>query len=80
VYIEFQVEQNQEGFVHQPQLLYMLKEQVDNWAMVNEIPYTSKYYKHTFRVAFDDDRHYTVFRLTWTKLPYLDYQIIDNKW
>ena len=57
-----------------------LEAKVDLWAITNEIPYTSKFYKNTFRLAFDDNRHYTVFRLTWTEVPYTEYKIIDNKW
>ena len=48
--------------------------------MAGYSPPHNEYYKNTFRVAFDDDRHYTVFRLTWADLPYTQYKIIDNKW
>ena len=58
----------------------MVESEVKEWAMVNEIPYTSKYHKDTFRVAFDEEKYYTIFRLTWTDLPYTEYQLIDRKW
>lgn len=61
-------------------ILKMVETEIKTWAAVNEIPYTCKYYKNTFRVAFDDDKHYTVFRLTWTNLPYTEYRLIDRQW
>ncbi len=58
----------------------MIESEIADWARINQIPYTTKYYKDTFRVAFDDDRHYTVFRLTWQDVPYTEYQLIDRTW
>ena len=50
------------------------------WAEINKIPYTKKLYKNVFRVAFDNDRHYTVFRLTWKDMPHIEYRLIDRTW
>lgn len=61
-------------------ILKMVESEIASWATLNEIPYTCKYYKNTFRVAFNDDRHYTVFRLTWTDLPYTEHKIINRTW
>ena len=61
-------------------ILKMVETEIKNWAIVNEIPYTCKYYKNTFRVAFDNDKHYTVFRLTWIDLPRTEYKLIDRTW
>jgi hypothetical protein len=59
----------------------MAEAEIKNWAQVNEIPYTYKYYKNTFRVAFNEEKHYTVFRLTWAiDLPHIEYKLIDRKW
>lgn len=79
MYIEFKTTTENPLFLTS-HILHMVESEVKDWAMVNEIPYTSKRHKNTYRVAFDDDKHYTVFRLTWTDLPYTDYKIIDNKW
>ena len=61
-------------------LLHMVEAEVTDWALVHEIPYTSKYYKNTFRIAFNDEKYYTVFRLTWIDLPDTEYKIIDRTW
>ena len=61
-------------------VLKMVETEIKNWATINEIPYTCKYYKNTFRVAFDNDKHYTVFRLTWQDLPYTEHKLIDRTW
>lgn len=50
------------------------------WAETNEIAYTKKLYKNVFRVAFNNDQHYTLFRLTWKDLPHIEYRLIDRKW
>jgi hypothetical protein len=79
MFIEFTLQENSPGFLGS-HIFKMVDNKVKDWANVNEIPYTSKYYKNTFRVAFDDDKHYTVFRLTWTDLPDTEYKIIDRTW
>jgi hypothetical protein len=81
VYIEFTAAsvESVPGFIAS-HLLTMLEAEIKAWARVNEIEYTDKRYKNTYRVAFNDDKHYTVFRLTWADLPYIEYRLIDNKW
>jgi hypothetical protein len=58
----------------------MLEAEVEYWAKLNEITYTKKLYKNTYRVAFDNDKYYTLFRLTWVDLPYIEYKLIDRHW
>jgi len=79
VFIEFKTPAENPRFLT-GHIFKMIELEIKNWAALNEIPYTSKYYKNTFRVAFDNDKHYTVFRLTWQDLPYSEYTIIDRKW
>ena len=79
MYIEFRTTVGNPLFLT-GHLLHMVQIKVKAWAVINDIPYTSKQYKNTFRVGFDDERYFTVFRLTWTDLPYTEYKIIDNKW
>lgn len=79
MYIEFKTAAGSPQFLA-GHIFKMVESEVKDWAMVNEIPYTCKYYKDTFRVAFDDNKYYTVFRLTWTDLPYTDHKIIDRTW
>jgi hypothetical protein len=81
VFIEFKVTKNKNPLLLDSQVLHMAEAEIKNWAQVNEIPYTCKYYKNTFRVAFDDNRYYTAFQLTWAiDLPQIEYQLIDRRW
>ena len=79
MYIEFKVDDDNHSFLGH-HLFKMLEIEVATWAQTNKITYTKKFYKNTFRVAFNDNKHYTVFRLTWKDLHYVNYQLIDNKW
>jgi hypothetical protein len=79
VYIEFRVTTENPLFLVS-HILHMVESEIKDWAIVNQISYSSKRHKDTYRVGFDDERHFTVFRLTWRNLPYVDYKIIDNKW
>lgn len=79
MYIEFKTAVESPRFLT-GHILKMIEPEIKDWAQVNDIEYTCKYYKDTFRVAFDNNKHYTVFRLTWTDLPYTTHKIIDNKW
>ena len=79
MFIEFTAQTAGAGFLTS-HVLRMLEANIAIWATMNEIPYTTKLYKNTFRLAFDDDRHYTVFSLTWQDSPYIEYKIIDRTW
>ena len=79
MFIEFTLQENSPGFLGS-HIFKMVESEVADWANVNELSYTSKYYKNTFRVAFDNDKHYTVFSLTWQEVPYTEYKIIDRRW
>jgi len=79
VFIEFKTPAENPQFLA-GHILKMVETEIKSWAETNEIPYTCKYYKNTFRVAFNDDKHYIVFRLTWTDLPYTEHKIIDRTW
>ena len=79
MFIEFTLQEDSPGWLGS-HIFKMIDNEVKDWAGVNEISYTSKYYKNTFRVAFNDDKHYTVFRLTWIDLPDTEYKIIDRTW
>lgn len=79
MFIEFTAQTAGAGFLTS-HVLRMLESNIASWANTNEIPYTTKLYKNTFRLAFDDNRHYTVFRLTWQDSPYTEYKLIDRQW
>lgn len=78
MYIEFTLQDDSPGFLGS-HIFKMVETEVKDWACVNEIPYTSKYHKNTFRVAFDNEKYYTVFRLTWQNVSYTEYKIIDRQ-
>jgi len=79
VFIEFVAQAQGAGFLT-PHLLKMLESDIAEWAKIHEIPYTTKYYKNTYRLAFNNDKHYTIFSLTWLNSPYIEYKIIDRQW
>jgi len=51
---------------------------VARWAKKQGIAYVDKNIKYKYRVTFDQDKHYTVFTLTWN--GQFEYKIIDIKW
>ena len=79
MFIEFKTRAEDPKFLA-AHILKMVETEIKDWATVNEIPYTCKYYKNTFRVAFNDEKHYTVFRLTWQDMPYTEHNIINRTW
>ena len=63
-----------------------IKIAIARWAARYEVPqhdYSEKTIKYTHRLAFDDDRHYTLFALTWNPQQYgqspswLEYHLIE---
>jgi len=75
MYIEFELPQGPSyNFV-----LTMVKLNIIDWATQHHIPYTQKTVKYTHRLAFDDDRYYTFFALTWQSAPDIGFKIIDKK-
>lgn len=81
MFIEFTIdaEATNQSFIAS-HLYKMLETNLAIWAETHEITYTKKLYKNTFRVAFNDDRYYTVFRLTWQDSPYIEHRLIDRHW
>ena len=59
-----------------------IMEEIDNWAKRYDVRYSYKSIKLHHRVAFDKDKDYTLFQLTWSPAdqetrPWLRYQIIN---
>lgn len=59
-----------------------IKREIKSWSERYGIRYTYKTIKYHFRVGFDHDEHFTLFRLTWnpehlTRRPWLNYELID---
>ena len=74
MFIEFELPQdNSYGIV-----LNYIKLDIVDWASRYNIPYTQKTYKYTHRLAFDQDKHYTIFATTWNSKT--EYRLIDRQW
>jgi len=58
--------------------LDFVKKAIAEWAEQQQIKYTQKTVKYTHRLAFDDNKHYNIFVLTWNKE--FEYRLIDRKW
>jgi hypothetical protein len=74
MYLEFQLP-NDGGY---GATLAAYKIAVARWAKKQGIAYVDKNIKYKYRVTFDQDKHYTVFTLTWN--GQYKYKIIDIKW
>ena len=74
MYLEFQLPNNG-GY---DATLAAYKIAVARWAKKQGIAYIDKNIKYKYRVTFDQDKHYTVFTLTWN--GQFEYKIIDIKW
>ena len=66
MYIEFALPQDESyGFV-----LNLIRIDIVDWATRYNIPYTQKTVKYTHRLAFNDERHYSLFSMTWQGVDY----------
>ena len=59
-------------------VLNLIKLDIAEWANRYGIPYTQKTIKYTHRLAFDQDRFYTVFATAWNSE--FDYRLVDRRW
>ena len=74
MFVEFELPQDESyGFV-----LNLIRLDIAEWANRYAIPYTQKTIKYTHRLAFDQDRFYTVFATTWHSE--FDYRLVDRRW
>ena len=74
MFIEFALPRDESyGYV-----LNLIRLDIVDWSTRYNIPYTQKTIKYTHRLAFDQDRFYTVFATTWNSK--LEYQIVDRQW
>lgn len=74
MFIEFELPHDESyGYV-----LRLLRFDIAEWATRYNILYTQKTIKYTHRLAFDEDRFYTVFATTWNNE--MEYRLIDRRW
>ena len=82
MYIEFRLPQGAGGQTAYHALSVIQKE-IQEWLDRHSVTATQKTIKYTHRLAFNDDRHYTLFALTWNpkqsdKYPsWLNYHLIE---
>ena len=82
MYIEFRLPRGASGQTAYYALSVVQKE-IDAWLDRHQVPATQKTIKYTHRLAFNDNRHYTLFALTWNpktqdKYPdWLQYHLIE---
>ena len=74
MYITFTLPQDESyGYV-----LNLVRLEIVDWSTKYNIPYTQKTIKYTHRLAFDQNRFYTVFATTWNSK--MEYRLIDRQW
>lgn len=64
MYIEFQLPTGAGGMAAQ-YTNSVLNRNLHLWSDRYQIPYNKKIHKGTVRVTFDDDKHYSLFAMTW---------------
>jgi len=75
MYIEFALPQD-ESYTY---YVTTVKLNIIDWSSQHHIPYTQKTVKYTHRLAFDDERNYSFFAMTWQPQPPIPFKIIDKK-
>jgi len=63
MYIEFKIPHS--GDWKQISYVESLKNNIQIWARLHNIPYRTKQVKNFLRLTFDDDSYYTLFTMTW---------------
>ena len=62
VYIRFKL--------HWQQQLNHLNKEIEDWCNKYQIRHAKKVVKQYLRLTFDDDKHYSLFALTWSGEPF----------
>jgi len=73
MYIEFKIEAYEFNYTHS-----VIQIELESWARKYNIKYREKTIKRNIRVTFDDDRHYTLFSLTWAPSIRTTYRVIRD--
>lgn len=80
MYIQFRLPTGAGGMAAQ-HINAILNRQLHDWADKHGVAYNKKIVKWTARITFDDDRHYTLFALTWEPQgkhrSWLNYEFIE---
>jgi hypothetical protein len=74
VYIEFSLGEGVGGLPAYRKL-EIIKEEIKNWAQRYDVAYTQKTIKYTHRLGFNNEKHFSLFSMTWT--PEIPFQIVN---
>lgn len=77
MYIEFQLPHDESyGYV-----LELIKVEIVDWATKYNVSYTQKTIKYTHRLGFNNDKHFSLFSMTWTtQIPFQIINIANEKY
>ena len=77
MYIEFQLPRGPGG----APMLWEIQKEIETWAMKYGIPHTQKTIKYTLRLGFNDEKHFSIFSMTWTsKIPFQIVNIVNERY
>jgi len=83
MYIEFDLPTNDRDSQHTYYALSVIREEIQDWLEKYPVESTQKTIKYKHRLAFNDDRNYTLFALTWNpkswnqKYSWIQYRLIE---
>jgi hypothetical protein len=83
MYIEFDLPTNDRDSQHTYYALSVIREEIQDWLEKHPVESTQKTIKYKHRLAFNDDRNYTLFALTWNpkswnqKYIWIQYRLIE---
>jgi hypothetical protein len=80
VYIEFSLEEGV-GSLPAYRKLEIVKEEINNWAKKYDVYYTQKTVKYTHRLGFNNNKHFSLFLMTWkSDIPFKLVNIGNEKY
>jgi hypothetical protein len=83
MYIEFDLPTNDRDSQHTYYALSVIREEIQDWLEKHPVESTQKTIKYKHRLAFNDNRNYTLFALTWNpkswnqKYSWIQYRLIE---
>ena len=83
MYIEFDLPANNPDSQYTYYALSVIREEIHDWLEKYPVRSTQKTIKYKHRLAFEDERNYTVFAMTWIPKPWnkhiswMQYRLID---
>ena len=80
MYIEFSLGEGVGGLPAHIKL-QIIKEEIKRWAEKYNVPYSQKTIKYTHRLGFNNEKHFSLFPMTWTsEIPFQIVNIENEKY